>query len=154
MRSFAIIPTHSTFCTLLWSMNIISYDSTLYYLYGDIYFCVILTKATSIRTILRKTPLIAYSNLKVPNNVKWSHFTFCSERELMTVKLRWGVQRSRINIQPCNSLVGGIIQEEQDQASRHCDNRKKNEVLKKYRRRCYGRTCLSSLTSTRFTVNM
>ena len=42
----------------------ISSDFTFYYLYGDIYFFMVIAKATSIGMILRKTPLKVYSNLK------------------------------------------------------------------------------------------
>ena len=44
--------------------KIISYDSTFYYLYNDIYFSMVITKDTRMRMILRKTPLKVYSNLK------------------------------------------------------------------------------------------
>ena len=43
----------------------ISSDFTFYYLYGDIYFSMVITQATRIRMILRKTPLKVYSNLKL-----------------------------------------------------------------------------------------
>ena len=46
----------------------ISSDFTFYYLYGDIYFSMVIAQATRIRMILRKTPLKVYSNLKVKEN--------------------------------------------------------------------------------------
>ena len=42
----------------------ISSDFTFYILYGDIYFSMVMEKATRIRMILRKTPLKVYRNLK------------------------------------------------------------------------------------------
>ena len=41
----------------------ISSDFTFYFLYGDIYFSMVIAKATRIRMIFRKTPLKVYSNL-------------------------------------------------------------------------------------------
>ena len=44
---------------------IISSDFKFYYLYGDIYFSMVIAKATRTRMILGKTPLKVYSNLKI-----------------------------------------------------------------------------------------
>ena len=46
----------------------ISSDFTFYYLYGDIYFSMVIAKTTRIRMILRKTPLKVHSNLNCINS--------------------------------------------------------------------------------------
>ena len=45
----------------------ISSDFTFYYIYGDIYFSMVIAKASRIRMILRKTPLKVYNNFKSTN---------------------------------------------------------------------------------------